>query len=128
MSGRNRALLALATRVEREPASRELDVLVAQSVWPQLTHYGPQCVGDEPIFWEDPFRKMPCPEFTTSFDAAVRLVPEHHDYILEHVNGGLTICARVGHNDPNRNSWGDTDAQALTAAALRAHAGLRRVA
>lgn len=63
---------------------------------------------------------MPPKPYTASLDAAVSLVPVGHDWILENVNGGQTICARVGHNDKDRNSWGDTPALALTAAALRA--------
>lgn len=62
--------------------------------------------------------------YTSSFDAARTLIPDDHDYILEHVNGGLTIGARVGHNNPDRTSWGDTDELALCAAALRARASL----
>jgi hypothetical protein len=64
------------------------------------------------------------PAYTTSLDAAASLIPEGHDWILEHVNGGMTIGARVGHNDPDKTSWGDTAALALCAAALRARAGL----
>lgn len=62
------------------------------------------------------------PRYTTSLDAAVSLIPTGHDWILEHVNGGLTIGCRVGHNDPDRTSWGDTAALAICAAALRARA------
>ncbi len=64
--------------------------------------------------WDD------VPHYTASLDAAASLIPEGYDWILERTNGGLTICARVGHNDPDRNSWGDTPALALCAAALRA--------
>jgi|ERR1700761_4058 len=64
------------------------------------------------------------PRYTASLDAALTLVPEGYDYIIEHTNGGLTICARVGHNDPDKNSWGETPALALCAAALRARAAL----
>jgi hypothetical protein len=64
------------------------------------------------------------PQYTRSLDAALSLIPEGHDYILEHVNGGLTIGARVGHNDPDRTAWGDTAALAMCNAALRAQANL----
>jgi hypothetical protein len=60
--------------------------------------------------------------YTSSLDAAVSLIPDGYDWILERVNDGLTIGARVGHNDPDRTSWGETPALALTAAALRSRA------
>lgn len=62
------------------------------------------------------------PEFTASVDAALSLVPTGYDWIIEHVNGGLTIRARVGHNDPDRALFGDSAALALCAAALLARA------
>jgi hypothetical protein len=64
------------------------------------------------------------PYYTSSLDAAVSLIPDGHDWILEHVNGGLTIGCRIGHNDPDRMSWGDTTPLAICAAALRARAVL----
>lgn len=72
----------------------------------------------ESDFWQD------APRYTSSLDVAVTLIPDGHDWILKHINGGLTIGARVGHNDPDRTSWGDTAAGALCAAALRARAAL----
>jgi hypothetical protein len=60
------------------------------------------------------------PRYTSSLDAAASLIPSDFDWILERTNGGLTICARVGHNDPDRSSWGNTPALALCTAALRA--------
>ena len=67
--------------------------------------------------------------YTQSLDAAMTLLPtiqpagdpeRHADFILECTNGGLTICAMVGHNDRDKCSWGATPALALCAAALRA--------
>src|SRR5690348_5636951 len=47
--------------------ARELDVAIAQTIWPQLTQYQTYCVGDdEPLFFADPFYKQPCPHFTAS--------------------------------------------------------------
>lgn len=69
-------------------------------------------------------RKSSIPKYTRSMDAAMSLIPKDHDYVLEHVNGGLTIGARVGHNIPEQTSWGDTAALAMCAAALRAQADL----
>jgi hypothetical protein len=57
--------------------------------------------------------------YSSSLDAAASLIPDGYDWILERVNDGLTIGARVGHNDPDRTSWGETPALALCAAALR---------
>lgn len=62
------------------------------------------------------------PRYTMSLDDAASLIPDGYDWILERVNSGMTICARVGHNDPDRTSWGETPALALAAASLRARA------
>ncbi len=67
------------------------------------------------------------PAYTQSVDAALTLLPilnaegERADYILEHVNGGLTISAQVGHNDPDKRTWGENAAIALTRGALELH-------
>lgn len=55
--------------------SRELDVEIVFALYPESV-YRPQCVGDEPIFWSEPYYKRECPAFTTSLDAALTLVPE----------------------------------------------------
>ena len=101
--------------------SRELDVAIARSAWPQPTRYAPHCVGEESIFWGDPFYKQPCPEFTESFDAALRLVPEDHDWIVAFVNGhvGGTPYACVGNEDSH---YAATPVLSLVLAALRARA------
>lgn len=69
------------------------------------------------------------PRYFASWEAAVSLVnagvpkgTEGPDYILEHVNGGITIGARVGTSDADLTSWGETDAEALALAALSFHA------
>lgn len=64
------------------------------------------------------------PHYTASLDAAVSLVPDGFDWILERTNDGLTIGARVGHNDPDRHSWGNNPVLALAAGALQARAEL----
>ncbi len=90
--------------------SRELDVEIVFALHPEIGAYQPHCAGEEPIFWNDPYYKQKCPKFTASLDAAASLIPEGFDWILEHVNDGMTIGARVGHNDPDRTSWGETPA------------------
>jgi hypothetical protein len=110
----------VAARVQKqEGPSRGLDIAIAQAVWPQLSRYAPYCVGDEPIFWEEPFRKQPCPEFTSSLDAALRLVPDGHDWIVASVNGqvGGTPYACVG---GDRDHYADTPVLSLVLACLRA--------
>lgn len=69
------------------------------------------------------------PAYTESLDAARSLIPfvspdERMDFILEHVNGGLTIGSRVGHDDRDRTAWGANDAIALSRGALEAHGDL----
>lgn len=69
------------------------------------------------------------PTFTESLDAARWLLPivdtadgpQSMDFVLEHSNGGLTIAARVGTNDPDAIEFGCNDASALSRAALVAH-------
>lgn len=69
------------------------------------------------------------PRFTGSLDAACALIPvidssdgpQRIDFILEHVNGGMTIGARVGTEDTNLMVFGSNDAQAVARAALEAH-------
>jgi hypothetical protein len=55
---------------------RELDVAIVYALHPDIGNYDGLCVGDEPIFWHEPYRKQPCPRFTASIDAALSLVPE----------------------------------------------------
>jgi hypothetical protein len=65
-------------------------------------------------------RLITVPRYTSSLSDAASLIPEDFDWILERTNGGLTICARVGHNDQDRSAWGNTPELALCAAALTA--------
>ena len=57
------------------------------------------------------------PNYTTSLDAALTLVPEEFDWTLGHTNSGLTIHAQVG---PKIECFADTPALALCIAALKA--------
>lgn len=106
-------LLELAGRVEAAGgADREIDRAIMEAL-----RRAPDYAAD----WGPRDNCHPAPfAYTASLDAAMGLVPEGYDWIIEHVNGGLTIGARVGHNDPDRTSWGATPALALTAACLRA--------
>lgn len=69
------------------------------------------------------------PRYTTSVDDALTLRPvfdtpdgpQAADYVLEHVNGGLTIGCRVASVDDEHMRFGDNDAQAIVRACLEAH-------
>ncbi|AOR76560.1 hypothetical protein BES08_07220 [Novosphingobium resinovorum] len=66
------------------------------------------------------------PRYTESVDAALTLLPlcdtgERFDYVLEHINGGLTIGCQVGTNDPDAVVFGCNDASAISRACLVAH-------
>lgn len=70
------------------------------------------------------------PAYTSSLDAAATLLPvtgapgeldERADYIIEHVNGGLTIGARVATADSDHIVFGCNAASALSRAAIEAH-------
>lgn len=64
----------LSDLIERVRAAtgpdRELDVLIVQVLFPDIGECQPHCIGDEPIFWNDPFYKQECPRLTFSLDAA----------------------------------------------------------
>jgi hypothetical protein len=114
----------LIARLEKamEP-DLELDVAIVYALHPEIGPYRPHCVGDEPIFYQDPYYKQRCPKFTASIDAAMKLVPEGHLWkcgysrhvphvaeVVDYKNHGGTF---VGECDSNR-------AIALCIAALRA--------
>ena len=124
----------LARRVEMAPSnSWDLDreIFKATGGLPDVW-FGSKVInwfGDGPFGCntEDGMRHLGCinaPNYTASLDAAASLIPDGFDWILERVNDGMTIGARVGHNDPNRISFAETPALALCAAALRARAEL----
>jgi hypothetical protein len=108
---------------------RELDTEIWLAVTPGATRQqsgythtatGRWCTIDETR--EPSGRLIVVPHYTSSLEAAASLIPADFDWILERTNGGLTICARVGHNDPDRSSWGNTPELALCAGALQARA------
>jgi hypothetical protein len=68
------ALLDLAGRVEAATGpDQELDVAIVYALHPDIGKYEGQCIGDDPIFWHEPYRKQRCPCFTASLDAAMTL-------------------------------------------------------
>ncbi len=71
---------------------REMDVMVVYAFFPDIGPYNGQCIGDEPIFWHEPYRKQPCPEFTASLDAVVALI--------ERVRPGWGYAVRKKSIDP----------------------------
>lgn len=99
------ALNALADRVEREEPSRHLDELVYCAT------------EDEWVLGAE----QPAPEFTTSLDAAVTLVPPEYAnaWSAGDNSGEHRIFGRLGYE---HEATGLTPAAALTAAALRARA------
>lgn len=65
----------LADRVEGLDGPDEaLDVLIIQTLYPDIGPCQPLCAGETPIFWHDPYCKMPCPRLTESIDAVVALI------------------------------------------------------
>jgi hypothetical protein len=112
-------LLALAERVEKaEVPDRELDVAIVRALHPGIGPYEPHCVGEEPIFWHDPYRKTLCPKFTASVDAALTLVPDGYGW---NVQGNTNVFHALVSSYPGNAR---TPALALCAAALRARATL----
>lgn len=112
----------LAVLKTAEGPDRQIDDRIWQ--WVNERKLNPTAPG-----WQ--YDLLEAPAYTESLDAARSLIPfvnketgERMDFILEHVNGGLTISSLVGHNDQDRRSWGANDAIALTIGALQAHEDL----
>lgn len=128
-------LLELAERVgQGTGGDRELEVQIVYALHPNIGPYEGQCVGDEPIFWHEPYRKQPCPDFLTSLDAALSLVPEGWRWSLRKMPlsnfmASLFVIAPNGSNRPYvpdtlTQVQASTPARALTAACLRAYAAM----
>lgn len=112
-----------ALRVLDEP-SRELD----DRIWRWVNDRG-LCRG-----WQYDIKDAPA--YTRSVDAALTLIPvvgepgaldERADYIIEHVNGGLTIGARIATENPDHIAFGCNAAAALSRAAIQFHIRERSV-
>ncbi len=58
------------------------------------------------------------PAYTKSFDAALKLLPNGHDWTMGHTNGGLTMHACVGESQFH---FGETPVLAFCIAALEMH-------
>lgn len=125
-------LLALAKACsDASVMDRELDARIWLAVTPGATRRKTGYLHIATNNWQDidemrdgSHRLVVIPHYTSSLDAAATLIPDGFDWILERTNDGLTTCARVGHNDPDRSSWGNTPALALVAGALQARAEL----
>ena len=109
----------LIERLEKASApDRELDVAIVYALYPEIGPYRPHCVGDEPIFYQDPFYKQRCPKFTASIDAAMRLVPEGWSWRVGNLPSGKGF-ADLGTQKSLQCIEGATPAIALCIAALR---------
>lgn len=110
---------ALALRCEREEASRELDIHIAERLgwWRINRRINGSVVG---LFRG---RTRTVPPYTTSIDAAVTLVPSTCCWQVQ-----MDICyeptALVYGHDIHKDCNGASPALALCAAALRARAAL----
>ncbi|MDI2076996.1 hypothetical protein ABIF68_007870 [Bradyrhizobium japonicum] len=101
---------------------RALDVDIVFALYPDIGAYQPHCVGEEPIFWSDPYRKQPCPQFTASIDAALTLLPTDYKWTVGfsmHVphNAEVWVPGLTGYYDGECDS---NRAIALCIAILRA--------
>lgn len=112
----------LAALKDADGPDREIDDRIWR--WVNERKLNPHAPG-----WQ--YDLLEAPAYSESLDAARSLIPitdketgERMDFILEHVNGGLTISSLVGHADPDRRAWGANDAIALTVGALQAHEDL----
>lgn len=99
--------------------SRELDVEIVFALYPESI-YQPQCVGEEPIFWSEPYYKQECPAFTTSIDAALTLVPDGRIWTLGTYADHSGYRAAL--DSQSESTKAATPALALCIAALKARA------
>lgn len=116
------ALLALVEKLEKsEAGSRELDA----EIWIALNPDWADWKSDRPGDFNHPqYGKAYCPEYSTSLDEALRLVPSGHSVRMAQntpygCNAG--VSAEPG-GSPSPLSKGKTLALALCIAALRARA------
>lgn len=120
-------------------SSRQLDVKIGYVI---DFHYGPRSLRERvaeigfDAFMEDINEDIRSawhryiPRYTSSLNAALSLIPggetasgpQRMDFILEHVNGGLTISAIVGSKNDEDRKFGSTDALAICIGALHARA------
>jgi hypothetical protein len=128
-------LRELAERCEWDDASRELDAEIAVALgheinWRQHNYTMTQFPA---ISWKEPHpyagMREPCPQWTSSIDAAVTLMPEGWLLItLSDIAGdGLSFCKLANTESPAKEaiSFGcKTRALDVCAAALRARAAL----
>lgn len=112
--------LCEALRVLEQP-SRDLDDRIWR--WVNDRKLNPTAPG-----WQ--YDLLDAPLYTSCVTAALTLLPvvgelghpnERMDYILEHINGGMTIGCRVGTGDPDATEWGCNAATAVSRAAIVAH-------
>lgn len=67
--------MALAERCETAKGSdEELDVAIVMAAYPDIGPPNALCVGDDPIFWHEPYRKQYPPLLTASLDAITALI------------------------------------------------------
>jgi hypothetical protein len=129
-------LFALAERCEREEPSRELDAEIAVALghhveWKQANY---TMTAFPAISWRPPHpyagMREPCPQWTTSLDAAVTLVPASKPmsrHVHQQDNGSWWVELRDGYctsYDKVFIASAKTEPMAICAAALRARAAM----
>lgn len=115
--------LAEACEQSRGP-DRKLDVAIVYALHPNIGPYEPHCSGEEPIFWRDPYRKQRCPKFTSSIDAAIKLIPNEWTRSVDATEPMSGIDVRLYDESGDSGLIADgsskLEALAICAAALRA--------
>ncbi len=125
-------LLALAEHVEAASgADRELDDIIARTIWPYLGAWLPSSSQSAPLARSGATHARPWVSkcYTSNFDAAMTLVPSEWDIEQLSVVAGIASCNLGNGRDCNHPAYrsgsskrAPTIARALTAAALRARA------
>lgn len=117
-------LLEVAKKcMQADGPNRDLDVSIVYALHPDIGNYQPHCQGDEPIFWQDPYRKQRCPKFTASMDAAETLFPDNTE-VIQYWILGKKPSVNARHGDTHVTANGNTKALALCAAALELRVSL----
>jgi hypothetical protein len=126
-------LVGLAAICEQATGpDREIDEAIADALFTEKQRHCVKGLSDEEggqWFWRNPDGSIGTAlRFTASLDAAVTLVPEGRDWMVDNFDGlpgrrcSATVFSAPGDEYASHEAFADTPALALTAGCLRARA------
>ena len=125
---RERTMTTIPSLIEKlrglKGPDREVDVAIVQAIYPRIGQCTSHCVGDDPIFWREPYYKEKCPPLTASLDAVTALIMREMPKCLCDMNtfGAAAIYPNwlIGDVDTKYAATAETPAIALLIAFLEA--------